>query len=193
MVLWDPATGREKARFPVGRDNALMSSWSPDGTLLAAATDYRLWVWDVKTGKPLGPSSSRATREVSRAFAFAPDGRLFTASDDYTIRSWDAAGKPGLELVHDHWVRDVAVSPDGSLVAGSSLRNDLRVWDARTGAERFKLLGNGEMGGKRTVRFTPDGKRLVAWGDDLYLRVWDMRNGKLLAEHSHPPRRHNRG
>src|SRR6185369_4540651 len=83
--------------------------------------------------------------------------------------------------------RDVAVSPDGALVAGSALSNDLRVWDAKTGAERFKLLGNGKMGGKRQVRFTPDGKRLVAWGDDEFVRVWDVRNGKLLAEHSTRP------
>jgi WD40 repeat protein len=109
---------------------------------------------------------------------------VFTASDDHTVRAWDpATGKSGLELIQDSWVRDVAVSPDGALVAGSALRNDLRVWDAKTGTERFKLLGNGDMGGKRKVRFTPDGKRLVAWGDDLYLRVWDTRNGKLLAEH----------
>ena len=33
------------------------------------------------------------------------------------------------------------------------------------------------------MRFTPDGKRLIAWGDDFYLRAWDARSGKLLAEH----------
>jgi WD40 repeat protein len=79
------------------------------------------------------------------------------------------------------------VSPDGSLVVGSSLRNDLRVWDAKTGKPKFKLLGNGSMGGKRRVVFTPDGGRLVAWGDDDFVRVWDTRNGKLLSEHSTRP------
>src|SRR5262249_7028103 len=69
-------------------------------------------------------------------------------------------------------------------VAGSALRDDLRIWDAKTGKERFRLLGNGVMGGRRVVKFTPDSKRLIAWGDDQYLRVWDMRSGKLLAEHS---------
>jgi RNA polymerase sigma factor (sigma-70 family) len=183
VVLWDPMTGKETGRFPVGRTTASHVSWSPDGVRLAAATDYRAWVWDVKTGRPLGPSDPGHEGSIT-AFAFAPDGRLFTASDDHTVRSWDpATGKPGLELVHDGWVRDVAVSPDGALVAGSALRNDLRIWDAKTGAERFRLLGNGPMGGRRTVRFTPDSRRLVAWGDDLYLRVWDVRNGKLLAEH----------
>src|SRR5439155_17634153 len=108
-------------------------------------------------------------------------------SDDHTIRSWDAAGAPGLVSPHDYWVRDLAVSPDGSLVAGSSLRNDLRVWDAKSGKLRYKLLGNGKMGGMRRVRFTPDGTRLIAWGDDEFVRVWDVRNGKLLAEHTTRP------
>jgi WD40 repeat protein len=182
VVLWDPTTGKEVGRFPVGHAAASHVSWSADGSRLAAVTDYRLWAWDVKTKKPLG-STSPGHEGLVTAFAFGPDGRLYSAADDHTVRSWDpATGKPGLELVHDAWVRDVAVSPDGSLVAGSALRNDLRVWDAGSGAERFRLLGNGEMGGRRKVRFTPDGKRLVAWGDDMYLRVWDVRNGKLLSE-----------
>ena len=73
------------------------SSWSPDGTRLAAATDYRLWAWDVKTGKPLGPSATGHEGFIT-AFAFGPDGRLFTASDDHTVRSWDAGhrqARPG--------------------------------------------------------------------------------------------------
>jgi WD40 repeat protein len=145
-------------------------------------------VWDVKTGKVLGPARSGHEGVIS-AMAFGPDGTLYTASDDHTIRSWNlATGAPGLELGHDHWVRGLAVSPDGALVAGSALYNDLRVWDAKTGKQRFKLLGNGRIGGKRHVQFTPDGKQLIAWGDDEFVRVWDVRNGKLLSEHStHPP------
>lgn len=186
VVVWDPATGKERARFRVGQLKASYASWSADGTRLAAVTDHRLMAWDTKTGKPLGPAATGHEGSVT-AFAFGPDGRLFTASDDHTVRSWDAAGKPGLELAHDYWVRGLALSPDGSLVAGSALRDDLRVWDAKTGTEKFRLLGNGQMGGTRRVRFTPDGKRLVAWGDDLYLRVWETRNGKLLAEHRTVP------
>ncbi|AWM36887.1 ECF RNA polymerase sigma factor SigE [Gemmata obscuriglobus] len=187
VVLWDPLSAKEIGRFPVGQTEAKHVSWSADGTRLAAVTNYRLWVWDVKTGKPIGPSSIGHEGQVS-GFAFGPDGRLFTAGDDHTVRSWSPdTGAQGLELIHDSWVRGVAVSPDGALVAGSALRNDLRIWDAKTGAERFRLLGNGESGGQRRARFTPDGRRLAAWGDDMYLRVWDTRNGKLLSEHRTVP------
>jgi RNA polymerase sigma factor (sigma-70 family) len=187
VALWDVATGKQTGRLPVGRTEATLPNWSADGTRLATTTDHRVWAWDVKTGKQLGPAAPGHEGGIG-GFAFAPDGRLFTASDDHTIRTWDpATGKPGLELVHDSWVRGMALSPDGSLVAGSALDNDLRLWDAKTGAERYRLLGNGRQGGTRKVRFTPDGKRLVAWGDDLYLRVWEVRNGKLLAEHRTVP------
>jgi WD40 repeat protein len=185
--LLDTVTWSEVGRIPLGRVGVGHVSWSKDGSRLAGVSDYRAWAWDVKTGKVLGPSRPGHEGLIS-AMAFGPDGTLFTASDDHTIRLWDpVTGASRLELVHDYWVRDLAVSPDGALVVGSALRNDLRVWDAKTGKPRFKLLGNGAMGGKRRVRFTPDGKHLVAWGDDGFVRVWEVRNGKLLSEQSTRP------
>ena len=187
VTLWDAGNGTEVGRLPTDRGIAQFVSWSADGTRLAGATDHRLWAWDVKSGRPLAPSAPGHDATVTD-LAFAPDGRLFTASDDGTVRSWDpATGAMGLTLEHAEIVRGLAVSPDGSLVAGSALADDLRLWDAATGALRFKLLGNGRMGGYRRVAFTPDGKRLVAWGDDLYLRTWDVRTGKLVAEHRTVP------
>ncbi len=185
--LLDAATWTEVGRLPLGRHGVSHVAWSKDGARLAGVSDHRVWAWDVKSGKLLGPTRP-GHDAVIVAMTFGPDSTLFTASDDHTIRSWNTAtGAPGLELVHDYWVRDLVVSSDGALVAGSSLRNDLRVWDAKTGKQRFRLLGNGMMGGKRRVRFTPDGQRLVAWGDDQFVRVWDVGNGKLLSEQSTRP------
>ncbi|MBX9622986.1 MAG: sigma-70 family RNA polymerase sigma factor, partial [Gemmataceae bacterium] len=187
--LWDTATGKETGRLSAGRSEVRSVSWSADGTRLAGVADYRLWAWDVKTDRPLGPPGPPGHEADIRDLTFAPDGRLFTASDDGTVRSWDpATGAAGLTLQQASYVGGVAVSPDVRLVAGSGLHDDLRVWDARTGEERFKLLGNGWLGGPRVVRFTPDGRRLVAWGGyDEFVRVWDMRTGKLLTEHTTHP------
>lgn len=185
--LLDAATFTEVGRIRLGRIGVEAVSWSKDGSRLTTTTDCRAFVWDARTGKLLGPTPAGHEGRIA-AMAFGPDGTLYTGSDDHTIRSWDpATGAPRLELEQDRWVRGVAVSPDGSLVAGSALGNDLRVWDVKTGKPRFKLLGNGRLGGKRLVRFTPDGARLVSWGDDEVVRVWDVRTGKLLAENSTRP------
>lgn len=181
IILWNIATGEEQARLPISF-GPIHINWSPDGSRLAATSGYRMWTWDVKTGKPLCPDSPGHDAPVQSS-AFGPDGRLFTASIDYTIRSWDLAnGKPGLELVHDTGVNAVAVSPDGSLVAGSGY-SGLRIWDTKTGRELFQLPGDRI----RKVQFSADGKQLIGWSDLSYLRIWDIRNGKLVVEHSLSP------
>lgn len=186
VCLVDAATGLVTRRLPVGRGGVTHLSWSADGTRVAGVDDYRVMAWDAATGRVLGPTRPGHEAHVT-GLAFTPDGTLVSASDDHTVRTWDTAGNPVRVMQADGWVRGLAVSSDGALAAGSALRNDLRVWEVKTGRERFKLLGNGSSGGTRMVRFSTDGKRLVAWGDDEFLRVWDTRNGRLLAEHTTRP------
>jgi WD40 repeat protein len=183
VTLWEAATGREVRRLAAPGALADHGCWSADGRRFAAISRGRLWVWDAATGKLLGGDLHGHAGMVT-ALAFAPDGRLFTASDDSTVRAWDlGTGKEVLRLSMASWARGVDVSPDGSLVAGSGLRNDFRVWDAKTGKELFKLLGHGEMGGLRRVQFSADEQTMLSFGDDAYLRSWDTLTGKLKAEH----------
>jgi RNA polymerase sigma factor (sigma-70 family) len=178
ITLWDLASRKPIARYSTGRCEANFVNWSPDGTRLVASTGHRLMTWDAKTGMPVPPNSS-GHEDTIRGLEFSPEGRLFTACSDHILRSWDtSSGKLDLELVHNDWIYTLAVSPDGSLVAGAA-NQDLRIWDAKTGRERFKLFG----GRIPKMQFTPDGKKLVAWDDKCYLRIWDTRNAKLLAEH----------
>lgn len=182
VVLRATATGKEVARLPSGADLVDAGSWSADGSRFAAPAAHRLWVWDLKTGKALGADVAGHNGIVT-GLAFAPDGRLFTASDDHTVRAWDpATGKELLRLEMDGWVRGLAVSGDGSLAAGSGLRNELVVWEAKAGRRVFKLLGHGDRGGLRRARFAADDQTLVSFGDDGYLRVWDTLTGKLKTE-----------
>lgn len=188
VTVRDAATGTEVARLATGADEADDGCWSRDGSRFAAITDNRVWVWDVATGKPLGPDVAGHGAMIG-GLAFTPDERVFTASDDHTVRAWDATtGKELMRLTADGWVRGLALSPDGSLVAGSTTggsdtHGDLRVWDAKTGRPVFKLIAHGRYGGARMVRFSADEQTLLSWGDDCYLRAFDALTGKLKAEH----------
>ncbi len=88
---------------------------------------------------------------------------------------------------HTDPVSSVAFSPDGSRLAsagGNLLRPDLllwtpgevKLWDARTGAQRFSLKGH--TGGVVSVAFSPDGKRLAGGTDTGLVKVWDARREK---------------
>jgi WD40 repeat protein len=63
----------------------------------------------------------------------------------------------------------------------------VRLWDVATGREFYRLYGHGELGSQRCLGFAPDGQRFFSWGDDDYLRTWDVATGKALAEHDLQP------
>ena len=180
--LWNPATGKFLKRLDMG-GGAL--AFSPNGNLLASGAR----VWDFATGKELSANDAAHHDAVARVVT-GRGGVVVTASDDHTIRIWEAAtGKQRRRIVHDGWVRAVALSPDGSQLVSSSLDDTVCLWDVATGRKIYQLAGHGQVGGHRAIAFTADGKSFLSWGDDMYSR-WDARTGKALSEHAPPTYRH---
>src|SRR5262249_15643063 len=126
--------------------------------------------------------------------AFAPDGNTLATVAAQTIHLWDIAS--GKELRkregHNKVVDSMAYSPDGKLLAASSINdNSIRVWDGGTG-KPIQILQE-HKDSVRAVTFTPDGKTIVSGGVDNTIRLWDKATGKevrrlnILPEH-HPDR-----
>src|SRR5262249_53647136 len=160
----------EVGRLTAGRTMIVNGRWSPDSTRLAGAATYRAWVWDVRTGKAFGPPPTGHDAPVT-TLAFTSDGRLVTSAEDSTIRSWDpATGKELSRQRTDQLLRRLAVSPDGTLAAGSFEPSNVRVWDAKTGAEVFKLAWSTKRtGGVYRIRFSADEQSLLTYGSDYHL------------------------
>ena len=72
---------------------------------------------------------------------------------------------------HAGWVRGVAFSPDGRLLATASTDKTARLWDPATG-ECLRTL-TGHAAGLRGVAFSPDGRLLATASMDRTTRVWN--------------------
>ncbi len=116
------------------------------------------------------------------------DGRLFFGAGDAgptgAIRVFDlATGKQVQEFLPDGdlWFTFAQFLPGGKyLVASYSMDNDLYLWDVATGKIARKFVGHTENGSQFTA--SPDGKRLLSWGDDKMVRLWDVDTGKELRK-----------
>ncbi len=187
VLLLERATGKLVGELATPGTSAKDVVFSPDSRWLATASGVGVHVWDWRAGEEVAAGADGHRGSITQ-MGTAPGGLIATASDDHTVRVWDAAsGTERRKLPHGHWVRAIAVSPDGRFLASSSLDDCVRLWDLPTGKEIYKLPGHGLHGGSRTVGFTADGRRFLSYGDDVNVRIWDVRTGKALFENAVGP------
>ncbi|MFN0092528.1 MAG: WD40 repeat domain-containing protein, partial [Acidimicrobiales bacterium] len=179
--------------------------------LLSAGSEHTVQLWDAAgSWRELrgheqsfcGPGST-PEREWDQRFcavwgvAWRPDGaRVATAGFDRTVRVWDRAGSELLRIEDRHvtpwatpnwdndWLRRLAWSPDGALLAAGSDDFAVRVWDAATGAVRHVLRAEGYT---NSLAFSPDGGRLAAGGQANAVELWDVATGQRTRLGAHGP------
>ncbi len=76
---------------------------------------------------------------------------------------------------HNHGVRHVVFSPDGSHFASGGTRGEVFIWDIEGSAALKKLEGH--YGSVTDVSYSEDGNYVVTAGDDGQIKVWDSETG----------------
>ncbi|MHB1423675.1 MAG: sigma-70 family RNA polymerase sigma factor [Gemmataceae bacterium] len=109
-----------------------------------------------------------------------PDGKTLVSNDYYGTRKvcvWDlATGKLLRQLPGTYMQKNIALSPDGKLVAICQ-REFIVLWDLNSGKEKQRLAQPAAHG----TAFSPDGKLLAAGGEVSGIHLWDLTTGKQIA------------
>lgn len=188
--------------------------FDPGGTILATGChDGTVRTWDIAKGTQLKQINAHTQPAVAPVYAvaYSPDGKqLVSCSLDRSIKIWDANTamlirelKPYKEKEAEHGHRDgvftVAYSPDGKLLASGGSDRSIKLWNVADGnflrdcispnakptaTPNVPTPPQAHPGWVYSVRFTPDGKRLVSAGNaprnQGYLAVWNVADGTLL-------------
>lgn len=151
-------------------------AFSPDGRSLATRSPRGgIQIVDVENAGIL--QSFEESRRRITSIAFTPDGRHLFADDAFTdgtgvweattgkkVRAFGGAGK------------NLALSPDGLLLAGASPVGSIYVWDVKSGDERWRLSAHSEE--PSCLLFGPQSDWLVSGGRDGTVRLWDATAGR---------------
>lgn len=178
--------------------------FDPSGRFLfAAAEDSTVRRLDLVTGATasftghtgwvrgmvfLSPVDLAPPPPLSAAVGFAaPPARPGTVvSADYHGKLvWWRSDTPKPEPIrtvaaHDGWVRSVAVSPDGTLVASCGNDRLVKLWSAADGKPVRTLAGH--QSHVYNLAFHPGGKRLVTCDLTGLVKDWDVASGSQVRE-----------
>jgi WD40 repeat protein len=150
---------------------------SADG-IASASADGRVSVLDATT---LGESRVlKQTPGVIAGLIFSGGGRyLIGVGRNSVAQVWDVqTGEQRYQLHgHEHPLRCVAASDDGSVVATCGEDTRVLLWDGATGKLRRVLSGHGAFVNAASV--TADGRLLATGGADARVLLWDAAAGQL--------------
>jgi len=117
--------------------------------------------------------------ERYHAAALAAGGRVLVAAielgSDHEIRFYDLAnpGRPPRRVAGRNLSGTLAVSPDGGLVASSTLGGEVRLFDPAKG-ELIEIL-HGHLNAALALAFSPDGRRLISTSSGREtVKLWDV-------------------
>ena len=166
----------------LGKGTMWEVAFSPDGSLLAVASSFGIWLYDAATSRELALLLGHTSGVLS--VSFSPDGStLASGSSDDTVKLWDVATRRNIATLrgHSRGVWSVSFSPDGSTLASGSWDNTVKLWDVATRRNIATLEGHSSE--VWSVSFSPDGSTLASgggWGDNT-VKLWDVATRRNIA------------
>jgi WD40 repeat protein len=153
--------------------------YSPCGkVLIAGGFDARVRRWDVSADEPAELPALDGHHGWVDGLTFRAEGELLVLGDSWgklrCMRGY-ASDQPATawqhESAHDGWIRDLAISPDGRLLASCGSDRVCRLWSAEDGQKLHELAAYGR--DVYRVIWAPDGT-LITGDDRGVIKQWRL-------------------
>ena len=186
IILWKTADGTmEKEFMNAHSDTVLALDFSPDGKYLASgAADKFVKVIELASGKVIKSFEGHLHHVLG--VSWKRDGRTLASSGaDNVVKVWDFASgerKKNIEGFNKE-VTSVAFIDATDQALASSGDNQVRL--VRENGESVRTF-SGATDYVYSAMATPDGKIVIAGGQDSMLRVWNGLNGKPITNFPPP-------
>jgi WD40 repeat protein len=150
-----------------------------DGERLVTVSDDGAALWDVSNpARVVLLSRFAAAGAPPTAVAAGADDVIATGGRDGAVRLWRANGDGAVRPLaaqtgHAGRVLDIAISPDGTLLAAAGAEGTVRLWDVRDPRRPVRLAALTSPTQVLSMAFAPGGTTLAAAGPRR-LTFWDV-------------------
>ncbi|HZU37742.1 MAG TPA: sigma-70 family RNA polymerase sigma factor [Gemmataceae bacterium] len=188
VIVWDLATGKQRAQLYMGAGPSYWLAWSRDSHLLAAVAagtkqPGEARVWDITRGT-LGRVM---TGKIGSSVAFSPDGRML-ATGDYQghLTLWElTSGRVRHRFLgHEDSIDSIAFSPDGRLLASASTDAPVFLWAVRDKSARSSTLAQAALA--HTWKALAGDDAAAAWDAVKALAAVPAQSVPFLQKQLHP-------
>jgi WD40 repeat protein len=180
VKLWDTTTGKDVRTYSHPLDvNAV--TVSKDGKwMLTGSDDRHMRLWDLAKHEEVRKFPPHT--DFCYACAFAPDGiHCASGSKDRRAVVYELkTGKVVKDFEQNNNVVAVAFSPDSRYLFTCG-DNAVYQWEIATGKKVKSFEGTGSYA-LNGMALTPDGRRLLAGGEDKILHLWDVATAKEIQQ-----------
>ncbi|EQC31331.1 hypothetical protein SDRG_10933 [Saprolegnia diclina VS20] len=173
-----PAITNANGAQPNENEDAYVRSvcFSPDGTkLVAGMPQNTIRIWDIASNEEGPPLVGHEAEIYSLDYV---NNLIVSGSGDRKVRLWDARSGECRHVFGTETggpadgVTNVALSPDGRLLAAASLDKVVRIWNTETSQLMDRLEGHCDS--VYSLAFSPDGKNVISGSLDKNIMLWDV-------------------
>ena len=197
ILLWDVDTGKILKSFKGHKGRVGVGILDDGKTLVSVSSDGSVRLWNITTGHEkkvfqLTPSSNISKfllaligREVNawhlHIGKIDENGIVALGYTNGIVRLKDATTNRHLKTFRGHRdvVNNLAISPDGTILAVHIFNDPVRLWDITTGREIKTLSKHVGFGG--IFMFSKDGKTFICQTVFDRIELWDVDTGTLRA------------
>jgi WD40 repeat protein len=184
--VWKIDTGELLFTFSEHREAISSAKFSPDGATIATGSlDGSVKLWNSQDGSCLATFLHFEDDDKYKGswllLAFRPDGTQLVVGGGHQITIWDLVARKiisNIPFAHFSNINSLSFSPDGGLMATSSLDKSAIVWDAKT-YERISEL-EGHKASVTSAIFSPDSYSILTISMDAKAKLWEAKSGRLI-------------
>ena len=187
ITVWNFNSGEMVAQSNVASVTINHCCFSPDGKLLAAATNRTAYIWDITSPDFHLVETFVGHAGYIDALIFSSPSSLISASDDDVIRFWQIGALPknqtatgsGSTLLASPPVISVSLQTTAGIAISSDMAGIAKIWDLSTGLCKASLETPVGDCGLRDIQLI-SGRLIIVWYKSSQIHIWDTNKNEFM-------------